>query len=238
MIETIKQIKANQEILARPLPDEMKFRPGYEMGQNMAKRELETLYKKLGEDINYVAVAVYVDGENAPALVEGMLAETDGCSADLNVLYGPLIAQVGASVGRTREFGVNQFALIVREVRQLAVANNLAAIEIPVFKEPFVFQDDSQLAQTVIDYANKAVGVELAVNYIRKLTAEAAAKTTEKIPVFPVFIMNCRLDRDLLTKKLFKRGLDVAITAPSELDKDSAINALKSIKKALKPSKE
>jgi len=238
MNNTIEQIKANQAILVRPMPDEMKFRPGHEMAVNTAKRELETLYKKLAEDLGAVSVVVYVDGANAPKLVEEMLAETDGCGVDLNTLYGPLISQVSQSIGRTKEFGVNQFAMVVRELRQLAVSNSLAAIEIPVFKEPFVFQTDEQLAQTVIDYANKAVGVELAVNYIRKLTAEAAAKTTEKIPVFPVFVMNCRLDRELLTKKLFKRGLDVTITAPNELDKDSAINALKSIKKALKPSKE
>ncbi len=238
MIDTIQQIKTAQEVLARPLPDEMKFRPGYEMAQNTAKRDLEKLLVKLGEDVSNVAVTVYVDGPTAPELCEAMLKETDGCAVDLNELYGPLVAQVKASIGRSKEFGVNQFALIIREVRQLAVQNNLAAINIPTFKEPFVFQDDGQLEQTVVDYANKAVGVELAVNYIRKQAATEAAKLTEKTPVFPVFIKNCRIDRDALAKKVFKRGLEVTVVSPVEIDKDSAINALKSIKKSLKQTKE
>lgn len=238
MIETIKKIQAVNDVLALPLPDEMKFRPGYEMAQNEAKRTLETLRKKLGDEVADVAVAVYVDGENAKTLAAAMLDQTDGAVADLDDIYETLVKQVSQSVGRNREFGVNQYALVLRELRQLAAANGLAGIETPTFSGPFVFENEDVLRQTVVDLASRAVGVELAVNYIRKQTVESASKLNEKTPVFPVFVLNCRVDRDLLTKKLFRRGLDATVKAPAEVNEEAAINALKSIKKSLKQTKE
>lgn len=238
--KTLAEIHKAQEVLALPVPDEMKFRPGYEMAQREAKLNLEKLLSQLGEHLSSVAVTVYVDGEQAPALAAAMQNITDAAVVDLDKIYAPLVAQVAQSIGRNKEFGVNQFALIIRELRQLAAANQLAAIQTPQFTEPFVFQDDAQLTKLVVDYANKAVGVELAVNYIRKQVSEQASKISTKqvVPVYPVFVLNCRLDRDLLTQKLFRRGLGTTITAPTEVNDEAAINALKSVKKYLKQTKE
>ena len=240
MIETIKKIEAAKAVIAREMPDDMRFRPGFELAKREAEGSLEKLYKTLGEEVTSVAVPVYVSGANAEKLSKLMSEMAPAAIVDLNAIYKTITDAVKVSMGRGNEFGVNQFAIVVRELRQMAVANNLASIMPPQFNEPEVVATPEALSATVVRYADKAVGVELAVNYIRKQTGEQAASTiTEKVPVFPVFILNCpEKHRELLTKKLFKRSLDAAVEAPAEVNEEAAINALKSIKKSLKNNKE
>lgn len=240
MIDTIKKIQETRHILDRPYPEDRRFIPGHEMAKAEAARNIEKLNALLAEDVAQVAVPVYVGGENAKALAEAMANVTEAAIVDLNNLYGPVFDVVKSSIGRSREFGVSQFALIVREIRQLAIQNGLAAIEVPQFGEPEVVENDAKLAELVAKYASKTVGVELAVNYVRKSAGEQAVKViTEKIPVFPVFILNAPTEQQfLLTQKLFRRNIEVVLDAPSEVNEDAALNSLKTIKKTLKNNKE
>lgn len=240
MIETINKITTANNVIAKQLPDDMRFRAGHELAKKEAAVSLEKLTKTLAEEVAQVAVPVYVSGKNASKLAVAMAEQTPAAVVDLNQIYGNLYEAVKRSIGRSKEFGVSQFAIVVQELRQMAVQNGLAAIDIPKFGEPEVVNTDEALMATVVKYADQTVGVELAVNYIRKQTGEQAVKVvTEKVPVFPVFIVNAaQKHQELLTKKLFRRSIDAAVEAPPEVNEEAAINALKSIKKSLKNNKE
>jgi hypothetical protein len=240
MIETISKINAANTIIAKPFPDDMRFRAGHELAKKEAAIVLEKLQKTLAEEVALVAVPVYVSGKNAKALAVAMSEQTPAAVVDLNAIYGTIFESVKRSIGRSQEFGVSQFAIVIQELRQMAVQNNLAAIDIPKFGEPVSIANDEALMATVVRYADLTVGAELAVNYIRKQTGEQAVKAIqEKVPVFPVFVLNAaQKHQELLTKKLFRRSIDAAVEAPTEVNEEAAINALKSIKKTLKNNKE
>jgi hypothetical protein len=237
VIENIQKIKDAKATISRQPPDDMRFRPGHELAAKQAERELPGLYKALAEDVSSVAVPVYVHGEKAAVLAKEMGLQTPSAAVDLHALYGPLTEKVRQSIGRANEFGVNQFSLVIRELRQLAIENKLAELSVPKFREPETFSGPEELAKLVLRYAQEAVGDELVVNYIRTQTAEQVAKVVdEKVPVFPVFILNSApSQRETLTKKLFKRNIDATVNAPSEVDEEAAIAALKTIKESLKP---
>ena len=240
MIETIQKIQEAKTIIARDVPNDMRLYAGHQMAKAEASRSLETLYKQLAEDVAQVAVPVYVSGSTGLQLARSMQLQTPSAVVDLNDIYRTVFDAIAPTIGRSREFGVSQFATFLREIRQLAAANGLAAVQTPQFGEPVVVNDDAKLMETVVNLCEKAVGAELAVNYVRKQAGEQAVKVIEaKVPVFPVFILNAPADlQPLLTKKLFKRNLSAAIEAPSEVTEEAAIDALKTIKKTLKNTKE
>lgn len=240
MLETISKIESAKALLNKAPPDEMKFRPSFEMAVNTAKTDLPKLYVQLAEDVAKVAVPVYVVGEKAETLAKAMQDQTASAVVDVGAVFDRLVQRIAASVGRSNEFGVNQFSLLVQELRQLGIENSIPSMTIPKFSTPETFDSPEGLKKIVLRYARMAVGDDLAVNYIRTKTSEQVALVVkEKVPVFPVFVLNADVDnRDTLTKRLFKRNVDVVVNAPPEVDEDAAIKALKTIKSALKGTKE
>jgi tagatose-1,6-bisphosphate aldolase len=239
MIETIEKIAEQRKRLDAERPNDYRFLPGWEMAKREAAIEIEKLSKTLADEVANIAVPVYVEGAQAAALAKSMQDQTPAAIVDLEALYGPLADRVKQSMGRGNEFGVNQFALIVREVRQLGIDNGVASMKLPKFNAPVVCPDTQALKKTMLEYVNDMVDTELTVNYIRKQAREqVAAEITSKVPVFPVFVVNYAGDKESLTKKLFKRNLDAVVEAPAEVNEETTLSALKSIKKSLKEKKD
>jgi hypothetical protein len=237
MIEAIQKVRAAREIIARPLPDEMKFRPGHEMLIKEAQASLPGLLKNLASEVYNVSVPVYVVGPKALDLAKLMAEETPAAVIDLNELYDPVTARITLSISGN-EFGINQFSMLLRELRQLAVDNDLAALDRPEFI-PETFQSTAELRRIIAKNIEKIVGNELTVNYIKKRSALIASEVvTEKVPVFPVMIVGFYGDQTALTKRLFKRNLDAEVYTTSEtvVDSQSAVEALKLVKQTLKES--
>lgn len=239
MIEIIEKLKAAKGILTRDPPDDMKFRPSFELAQQEAKREIGPLTDKLIEAIAGVSVPVFVLGSTARKLSEQAIEETPSAVVDLNDIYQTLVDDVRQSIGRSQEFGVSQFVIVMRNLRGMAEKSGLHSIANVSFGEPLAIQSDEQLKRVVIEYANRIVGSDLAVNYVRKVAAtQAAERVEEKVPVFPVFILNSTPElRAALGNKLFRKAKSIEIEAPAELTKDSALDMLESIKKTLKGNK-
>lgn len=239
MLETIQKIAEQRKRLESDPPTDRRFLPGWEMGKRDAQEQLKTLSKALADEVSLVAIPVYVTGDNALELAKSMQEQTPSAVVNVSDLYAGMELNLKNSMGRGQEFGVNQFAMIVREVRQLGIDNEVPSMKLPKFTTPIVVPDDQALRKTVLEYVEEMVGTELTVNYIRKQAREqVSAEVTGKVPVFPVFVVKYNGDTDVLTKALFKRNLDVTIEAPAEVTEETTLNALKSIKKSLKDKKE
>lgn len=241
MIEIINKIRTANAVINRDLSSiEPRFRPGHEAAKREAATTVEKLAKSLSEEISGISVPVYINGTNARNLAEAMGELTPSAIVDLNVIYKPIIESVAATIGRSREFGPTQFSVMVKQLRDLATENGLPSMGNLKFGEPVIVTSPEFLEKTVLQYVASSVGSDLAVNYIRKQAAEQAVKVvSEKIPVFPVFVLNSNVDHhESLTKKLFKRNVEVVLDAPAEITEKVALNSLNTVKKSLKNTKE
>jgi hypothetical protein len=235
IVDVIERLNSLREIQKQEPPFESRFVASFELAQKEAAREVEPLLKKLAEAIKAISVPIFVDGKNAQELVDRALKETKGASVDLAGLYDNIIDEVRQSIGRSREFGVGQFVIVMRNTRALAEKSGLLSIANVSFGEPVIVQDDAHLRRLVVEYVDKIAGSELAVNYVHKAAAtQAAESVTGKISVFPVFIVNAAEElKTVLGNKLYK-ARPVHYSAPSELVEGSASEMLKDIKKNLK----
>lgn len=235
MIETIKTIKENLKMLNKPIPDEMKFRPSWEMAQREAKVNIEKMYTQLAEEVGEVAVAVFVNGSTAKKLSEEMLEQTPGALVDLDSLYAPLVGTVRQSMSRTNEFSLTQFVLLIRELKQLASDVGIGRLNSVDFSDTVVVAPEA-LHSVVLDYVDRACGVDLATSYMRKIMAQEAVKTvSKKTPVFPVYVINCPTKLQVtLGLRAFKRGISTSVVAPEAVTEEAAIETLKTIQKQLK----
>lgn len=242
MIEqTIAKINEANKVLLKDPPNDFRVMAGFELARVTAKREIGELTKTLSQEIMNIAVPVFVNGKQAADFVAEMAALTPSATVDLDNIYKSVYDAVKPSIGRENIFGITQFMLLVTTLRELAVDNGLAAIEMPKFEEPLVMTSEKVLKDTIFKYSNQAVGAELAAEYARKQTAEQAVISLvdgAPITVFPVFLLNSTAAHQSALARTFKRSLDITLTAPNEVTEASAVEALKSIKKNLKKTKE
>lgn len=235
MIDIIEKLNAAKEMLKKDPPSDMRFRPSFELAQKEAAREIEPLTTKLVDAVAAISVPVFINGTNAQILAERASDETPAAIVSVNGLYDNVINEVRQSIGRSREFGVSQFVIVMRNIRSMAEKSGLHSIANVSFGEPVIVKDDQHLAALVVEYAERIAGADLAVNYVRKVAAtQAAERVDSKIPVFPVFIVNSTPElRTVLGNKLFK-AKSIDYSAPADLTKDSALEMLKELKKTLK----
>lgn len=242
MIEqTIAAINAAQATILRDPPNDFRVMAGFEMARNVAKTDLVKLTKQLQDEVMQVAIPVFVSGAKAGEFAAEMAKQTPAATVDLANIYQLVYDAVAPSVGRDRTFGVSQFMLVVTTLRQLAVETGLAAIEMPKFGEPEIVATPDDLRRVIFKYADKAVGSELSVEYVRKQVSTQATDAlaeSKGVPVFPVFLVNANQEHQNRLAQTFKRPVDVALMAPDVVTEAAAIEALKTIKKTIKKSKE
>jgi hypothetical protein len=236
--DTIVRLNEARATLVREPPNDFRVMAGFEMARNTAKRDVETLTKQLSREAMEIGVPVFVTGGKALEFSKAMADITPSAVVDLKDIYQLVYDAVAQSLGRDKTFGVSQFMIVVTTLRQLAVDNGLAAIEMPKFEEPEVVNTPEDLRRVVLKYADKAVGSELSAEYVRKQVALQAAEVLDRgVPVFPVFLVNAKEHQNRLAQT-FKRPAEVSLTAPEEVTEETAIEALKTIKKTVKKSKE
>jgi hypothetical protein len=214
---------------------------GFEMARNVAKTDVIKLTKQLQGEIMDIAVPVFVGGDNAADFAAEMGKLTPTATVDLKNIYQMVYDAVAPSIGRESTFGVSQFMLVVTTLRQLAVDTGLAAIEMPKFEEPEVVNTPEDLRRVIFKYADKSVGSELSAEYVRKQVATQAVDALaelKSVPVFPVFLVNANPAHQGRLAQTFKRPVEISLTAPAEVTEEAAVEALKTIKKTIKKSKE
>ena len=242
MIEqTISSIQAARATILRDPPNDFRVMAGFEMARNTAKTDLVKLTKQLQSEVMDIAVPVFVSGANAGEFAAAMGKLTPTATVDLKNIYQLVYDAVSPSIGRESTFGVTQFMLVVTTLRQLAVETGLAAIEMPKFEEPEVVNTPEDLRRVIFKYADKAVGSELSAEYVRKqVSTQAVDALTEfkVVPVFPVFLVNANPAHQGRLAQTFKRPVEITLTAPDVVTEEAATEALKSIKKTIKKSKE
>lgn len=236
---TITKIKEAQATILRDPPNDFRVLAGFEMARTVAKREIEGLNKTLADQLLAIAVPVFITGDNATSLANEICKITPAATVDLDNIYKTVFNAVSPSIGRDRTFGINQFMLVMSTLRQMALDNDLSAIEMPSFEEQEVVRTDNDLNKVILKYANKAVGVELAAVYARKQAAEQAVLSVDSsVSVFPVMLINANPNHQGPLAKTFKRPVDVSLVAPNEVTEEAVIEALKTIKKTIKKTKE
>lgn len=242
MIEqTISQIHAAQATILREPPNDFRVMAGFEMARNVAKTDLVKLTKQLQEEVMGIAVPVFITGAKSNEFAAEMAKLTPTATVDLQNIYQLVYDAVAPSVGRDRTFGVSQFMLVVTTLRQLAVDTGLAAIEMPKFEEPEIVNTPEDLRRVIFKYADRAVGSELSAEYVRKQVAKQATDALAEfkvVPVFPVFLVNANPAHQNRLAQTFKRPVEVTLTAPDVVTEEAATDALKTIKKTIKKSKE
>jgi len=233
MIEIIEEIKKAKQLVNKDKPEDWRVWPGFLMSQAEAKRSLEPLTKKLSEAVLGVAVPVFIDGLKAKELASAMAEQTPVAVVDLDSLYGKLEETIAPTIGKTREFSVSQFVLLINTLRQMAVDNGLAGIEQPKFEEPVIIQNTSMLREQIEKYTKFAVGSELAKQMVVAQMSEQALNTIErKVSVFPVLLLNVKENMRNDISKAFKRP-EVSLNSKDEVTEEAAIEALKTIKKTI-----
>lgn len=235
--DTIKKIKDARAIVVKDLPADPRVWAGFQMAQAQAKRELPDFLDALAGEIQSVAVPVFVSGANALEFANEMAALSPAAVVNLDGIYKALHDAVAPSIGRDKTFNVTQFMLVVSALRQMAIENGLAAIEVPSFEGPEVVNTDEELDRVILKYADRAVGIELAANYAKTQAAEQAVSLiTESVNVFPVFLLNANGSRQNALAKTFRRPVEVKLQAPEVVTAESAEEGLKAVRSAVSPS--
>src|SRR4051812_22339910 len=120
--DALKKLKETRAAAARDFAGDVRTRPGHEMAQRQAQADLPGLEKKFAAlFVKNIAFPIFLSGpeEATKEFVAFAKDKTEVVTLSYEGLFENLSSSVKASIGRHREFGTSQYAILVRELRQL-----------------------------------------------------------------------------------------------------------------------
>lgn len=232
--QIMSEYTAAQAAAARN-PEEYNFtaRPGIEMAIRAAKDKLESLEKQYQKEFLAAAVAVFLDGPGAQALVgyHGVIA------ADASALYRRITDLVDPTLGSSRTFTANQGSRVLTELRNVGVELHVAsmkqvdfgpAVEVPTFSDTLA---------VIRNGVRKALHDDLNRMYLEAVVVRQALALKFTGNSAPVFIVNALPDeRDALATPFGKGQTTWSVRADVEVNDDYIRNIIKEVNRRLNPT--
>jgi len=221
--------------------DEVPFRvrPGRESQKRQAQADLEGIKKVYENELAKHTFGVMVFGSNPSDFVKIATEEAEVLVVDGNEIFNRITAKVTTSMGTAQEFGVTQFGMVIRELRDIASELNIVSMPSPKWSEPASVASHEGLLKHITDMVNSSGGVELLAYYVGRQITDAGLKAKANKNVVPVIVTGLDAQTaNALGLNLFAEGRQVFVNTPQEVTKDYVLNTFNLIKKQLKQNKE
>lgn len=235
--QAIEEVKRLEYLIANENPPDWRMKAGFDMQRNQAKQNIKPATKAAVAEVKKLGMAVFLMGDEAQGLVEYLKEQTEVAEVSLETLFAPVYDMVEASIGKSREFGSVQFNILERELRQMALANDIVSLPNVSFEGNEYVKDKAATVALAKKYTQKICGAELTAIAVENSVFKQAYSMDLSAPVLPVIITGAsQTEATELAPKVF-RGNQLAVNV-SAANKEVAIEVLKTIKKSLKNVKE
>jgi hypothetical protein len=229
------ELESVRTAIDAPPPTDFRTKGGHDLKKAEAKLALPGVTKKFLNAFKQVGFTVTAVGEGAEKYANAVSKVTDSVSVDFGKVFGTVHEMVRATMGHGQEFGPNQYSVLSRELRQVAVDNGIQSIPLPQFKgNTYVGTDREALAKVVNEYIEAATGTEISGPAVESTAAQLAEKLRTENPVVPVVVFNItREAAEKVGPRTFQKKY-LLVEVPSDFDDEFVINSLKEVKKLVK----
>lgn len=233
--DTLEQLRAARTMADTPVAGDFRTRPGREAARKAAAATIPNLEREFARQFKQIGFPVFVTGPGTEKFIKLAQEQAEIATVDYRKSTGAIREATRLSIGRNREFGAHNFAVLLREVRQLAADIGLTSIAAPVFEETRVVNTDEDVEKTVDYYLNKYFATEvLGLAVERAAVRSAETLSGDNAKAVPVIITGVPADMvDTVASRIFN-GRHVAVEASESTDSNTVLKAFKEIKHLLK----
>lgn len=233
--ETLEKLRTARTTADTPVAGDFRTRPGREAARKQAAAQVPTLEQEFARQFKQIGFPVFVSGPGTEKFIKLAEDQAEIATVDFRKSTAAIREATRLSIGRNREFGPHNFAVLLREVRQLSADLGLTSIPAPGFEDTKVVTTDEDVEKVVDYYLNKYFATEVLGLAVEKAAVRSAETLSgDNAKAIPVVITGVPAAMvDTIASRIFN-GKHVTVEAPESTDANTVLKAFKEIKHLLK----
>jgi len=247
MMETLSTLLREYQETKRVATEELagidpRVRPGRESAKANAAERLQHIANRYAEKLRQASFSIFVIGDGA-SFAEIANVEGGALTVDAAALYKRFADAIEPTIGPSRQFGTQQFLVLLQQMRHVGNELNLREIDVPAGIETRIVPDRQSLQEFVQSFVEtSSTGIGLNINFMERQALESAFSNESEGNVVPVVVLNTKPDDIERLGAAFLNGQFIRVDltpegTPEGTNKDLVISTFNSITKILKSKK-